>query len=204
MDIFPQIAHYVLQRQYAQEQSRSLEQEIICLGEEEEPAPGMDNEMEASNIRNLSDMAKFFKAKLSSLPTKQYLDSTLIKIEQKVDDASDSLRRLEKRVDLIESQRILPPSKIPGSKQSTINHLTYVYKERRPFLKAIQSITIWPICGEDKAKLSKNVEDFLRKALCMKECDLNQVIIEDITRVRSVPQSKQHQEVCVLLRDGDT
>ena len=72
------------------------------------------------------------------------------------------------------------------------------------FFKAIRSLRIWPIRGTNAHYLTKAVEEFLDKALCMQKNDLEQVIIEDIRRVHSAPRSKQHDEVCIVFREPDT
>ena len=157
--------------------------------------------METANIKNLSDMAKFFQSKLSALPTTDYLDKRLSRIEDRAEKTSEGLRLLEERVEKIERNG-RPVVSERQSTRKTNEHLSVQREEA--FLKAIRSLRIWPIQGNDRPTMSQSVDSFLKGALCMEQRDLDQVIVEDIQRVRSAPRARQHDEVCVVLRDPET
>ena len=165
-------------------------------------------DLEAGNVKNLSDMAKFFEERLSSLPTKDYMDKRLSKIEEKAEDTAQGLKTLERRVRNMEEEKDksirgpdiqarMTTGRNDMRAPNAINEL-----REEAFLKAIRSIRIWPIDGTNE--LEVKVDAFIKTALCMPTKELESVIIEDIYTVRSSPRSRQHNEVCVLLRDSDT
>ena len=165
--------------------------------------------METDNIKSLKDMAVFFEKKFEHLPTKDYMDGRLAKIEEKTKLTQESLAVLERRVDRIESGRSLDqpiagPSCGGGSGPRNAPNGHLALERENAFLKAIRSVRIWPIKGNNAQELTAAVEEFLQNALCMQARDLDQVIMEDIRRVRSAPRSKQHDEVCVIFREAET
>ena len=195
----------------ARDLSRAID---LALSEEEEEERQImsqnTQDLEAGNVKNLSDMAKFFEERLSSLPTKDYMDKRLSKIEEKAEDTAQGLKTLERRVRIMEEVQDKNIGR-PNSQARTTamaarndtrapNAINEAREEA--FLKAIRSIRIWPIEGTDG--LETKVDAFLKSALCMRTKELESVIIEDIYTVRSSPRSRQHNEVCVLLRDSDT
>ena len=70
--------------------AKNLHQEVIDLYLENNLAPVVfdtpSSEMNANNVSNLAEMAKFFEQKMSSLPTKDYLDRRLGKLEEKAEN----------------------------------------------------------------------------------------------------------------------
>ena len=83
--------------------------------------PGPNEIQEETEIRSLSKMAKFFQEKFATLPTTQYLDERLGKIEKKTNDTAEGLRSLEKRVEKIEGGSICvsaPPAPYMPFKRS--------------------------------------------------------------------------------------
>ena len=76
--------------------------------EEEEAEERMSKtaqDLEAANVKNLTDMAKFLEDRISALPTKEYMDRRLARIEEKADDTANDLKSLQKRVENIEGDR---------------------------------------------------------------------------------------------------
>ena len=71
------------------------------------------------------------------------------------------------------------------------------------FDRAIRTFRIWPIEEADKGAMSNEFDSFLRSALVMTEEDMQTLIIDDISRARTAPRSRQHKEVTVLFREKE-
>lgn len=82
-------------------EAKNLTSEVMDFEAEEEPCS--TKEMDASNVKSLSEMALFFEKKLSSLLTKEYMDTRLTNIEEKSKETADCLTSLEQRVSKIEN-----------------------------------------------------------------------------------------------------
>ena len=65
------------------------------------------------------------------------------------------------------------------------------------YLTGTRSLHFWPIDGITTEELSRNVDEFLKEAFLINGYDFEQIIIEDITKVQSAPQSGQHKEILV-------
>ena len=150
--------------------------DLILEEEEEEERIKMskaDQDIDADNIQNLTDMAKFFQDRLSALPTTEYLDKRLSTIERKTIETADDLKRLERRVQDIEkgkTAQCTESARRPSQKARGINE-----EREEAFLRAIRSVRIWPIGGSED--LSVKLDDFLKNALCMTQKDLDSTII---------------------------
>ena len=187
---------------------RSLEreiEEIVCAEEREEANMAAKNPENVNSIRSIPDMAKFFEDKFAALPTTQYLDERLDKMQRKTDETANGLKLLEQRVERIENVNTAlvrateARINIPNTHQSQI-----ALTREDAFLRAIRSIRLWPLIPSSGGSLEAAFDEFLRTALCMSKQDLEQVILEDIYKVRSSPRSRQHDEVCAVFRDQET
>ena len=187
--------------------ARNLTDIVDLTGEDNGTSDVMSKtalDLEAANVKNLADMAKFFQGRFDALPTKEFMNQRLTGIEQKAHETAENLRELEKRVEKIKQSEtsttgnVIAAGRLPAGDNQT------AMKREDAFLRAIRSLRIWPIKGDSSHELTAAVDDFLKSALIMDQRDLNQVVYEDVYRVRSSPWSRQHEEVCVLFRESET
>ena len=187
--------------------AEEIQNDIIDLSDEPDTEMASANreviENDAAKVKNISDMAKLFVDKISVLPTKEYMDQRLGQIDIKVDRNRSEIDRIRERVETLErsdpprSSRLIVESNAQTSQRTSAIELA----RDEEFEKACRSVRLWPISGQTVQQMTQSVEDFLQKALLMDEADLEMVIIEQITRVRSSPRAKQYDEVLVLFRE---
>ena len=141
------------------------------MEEEDEQERNMSRaapDLEAANVKNLADMAKFFQEQIAVLPTTEYMDNRLSKIEKRAEETVEDLRKLERRVTDMERLRPRVTSEWTGSEQrlesvqapgSASGGIALGREEA--FLRAIRTIRIWPIDGNN---LPAKVDDFFKGA----------------------------------------
>ena len=129
-------------------------------------------------------MALFVLEQMKSLPTQQHLDEKLAQIHVRTDQVlkkaesnSKAIESLDDRLKRVETGR--PYSHQVHTSGQHENRSTTT-KQDDDFEKAARSIRFWPIEGESTETMSRNLDAFMKNGLLMEECDLQQVIIDDI------------------------
>ena len=67
---------------------------------------------------------------------------------------------------------------------------------------ARKSMRIWPILGNNKEELRKNLDDFLRGALLMPRHEVDFLAVQEITQAKPTSSTQVHDEIIVTFSDA--
>ena len=181
--------------------ARSLEREIedIVAAEEREDDirknSHADNNMAtggANEINSFNEMAALLKSELKKMPTTEYLDQQLGAIDRRSRKNEEAILQLRNTV-----------SEMQRRQDESLNQSGRVTsKEDEEFDLAVRSLKIWPILGKNQHEIAKNLDDFLLNGLLIESLDGSRIIYDNVQRIDTPPNTRQHNEVLVTFRES--
>ena len=108
------------------------------------------------------------------------LHARTLQIEKSSDENKTAIERIDTRLRAIES-----------GKSSLLTRPDNHRDKDDAYARAARTIRVWPIDGADQESMSRNLDEFFKKALLITDQDFNSIIIEDI-QIQIVQRNRGH------------
>lgn len=119
--------------------------------------------------------------------------------ENAIAEIKGELRQMNKKITEQSNERPLQAS--PGPSGKTRTEIS-TWKEAA-YNKSRRSIRAWPIEGTSAQQIRYAFRNFMRNALRITAGDINAIVIDEVRRVRSSPNSQTYMEVTITFKEID-
>ena len=151
-----------------------------------------NNTIDPTTVRSFADMAQLLRSEMDRMPTNEYMEQKIGKIDRRTRKNEEAIVQLRNTV--AELGRQAEEARSRPDERNSDSNLT-------KFKMAFRTIHIWPIMGKTETDLSAAVDEFIASALLVEQVGDQRIIYSSIERVPSLPRSRQHNEVRVIFKE---